>query len=405
MEKKNKFLPYGRQNVKDRDIQSVLDVLRSDFLTTGPAVGKFENKMSEGTDSGYAISCTSGTAGLHLATLALGIGEGDLVVVPSITFLATANAPRIAGAEIIFCDVNPETGLMEPGNLQAAIERGGEKIKAVYAVHLGGQSCDLAEIASLAKANDMFIVEDACHALGTRYRQADGQLGIIGDCKETDMAVFSFHPVKTITMGEGGCVTTNNEELSHRVKTFRDNGIVRTTDKFKNNELATDSKGLSNSWYYEMHDVGLNYRASDLQCSLGESQLKSLDNFVSERQKLTNHYDESLKRINLPYLRPVKRQVNCEPAWHLYQVLIDFEKRKIDRNKVISGLSERGVGSQVHYIPVHLQPYYRERYGKISLEGAEKYYSRCLSLPLFPSMTYTDVDYVIQTLVEIIDTN
>ena len=221
MEKENKFIPYGTQNIKNKDIEAVVDVLKSGFLTTGPKVEKFENKMSKLTNSNYAISCASGTAGLHLSSLALELKNEDLVVVPSITFLSTANAPRISGAEILFCDVDPETGLMGAEHLEIAIKRAEQKVKAVYVVHLAGQLANLAEISVISKANNISVVEDACHALGAHYDYGEGKVGTAGDCKFSEMAVFSFHPVKIVTMGEGGCVTTNTEELSSKIRMFR----------------------------------------------------------------------------------------------------------------------------------------------------------------------------------------
>ncbi len=391
------FLPYGRHGIDEDDIAAVAQVLRGDFLTTGPAVDGFEEKLAGITGVKFAVSCSSGTAALHLATLAMGLGPGDLAVVPSITFLATANAVRYVGADVVFCDVDPDTGLMRPQDLEHAIAEHGGAIKAVLPVHLAGQSPDMKGIAAIARRHGITIIEDACHALGATYGATGGD-GPVGGCRDSDMAMFSFHPVKTIAMGEGGAVTTNDPVLAARLGDLRSHGMTRDAARFTNSDMAFDETGEPNPWYYEMPEIGFNYRASDIHCALGLSQLGKLDRFVARRRRLAARYDELLTPL-APRIKPLGRMPGCRPAWHLYVALIDFAAAGIDRGALMRRLKDQGIGTQVHYIPVHTQPYYRDLYGKIDLPGAEKYYARCLSLPLFPGMADDDPDRVVAALV------
>ncbi len=395
------FLPYGRQCIDDDDVAAVVAVLRSDWLTTGPTIEKFETAFAEKVSARYAVACSNGTAGLHLAALALDLGEGDQVIVPTMTFLATANAARYVGGEVTFCDVDPETGLMSPDTLREAAEGLTTTPRAVFPVHLNGQTVDMVALSRIARDRDMAIVEDACHAVGTAYRAGNEQFAV-GSCRHSDMAVFSFHPVKTIAMGEGGMVTTNDADLYEKLRTLRSHGMTRAPEKFFNRELAFDHNGGPNPWYYEMLEPGFNYRASDINCALGLSQLGKLDKFVARRRELAARYDTLLAPL-APRVRPIGRVANCTTAWHLFVVLIDFEAAGVERATVINHLKESGIGAQVHYIPVHNQPYYRQRYGDSTLPGADAYYARCLSLPLFPSMSDGDADRVVECLAAALD--
>lgn len=401
MTRDTSFLPYGRHQIDDDDIKAVIAVLKSDFLTTGPAVQDFENALAEKTGAQHAVACSSATAALHLAALALGLGPGDTVIVPSITFLATANAVRYVGADVIFADVDADTGLMGPDNLSQAIELGGENVKAVFLVHLGGQSPDMAGISAVARKHGVAIVEDASHAIGGSYATPDGEK-IVGKCADSDLTVFSFHPVKTVTMGEGGAITTGDAALAERLRLFRNHGMTRDASNFTHHDMAFDKQNavLANPWYYEMQEIGFNYRASDIHCALGLSQLSKLTKFVEHRRTLAKLYDKLLAPL-APTLRPVTRMPGGRPAWHLYQILIDFDSAGLSRATLMSQLLDKGVGTQVHYIPVHQQPYYQRLYGKQSLPGVERFYGRCLSLPLFPGMLESNVYQVtehIQTL-------
>jgi len=391
------FLPYGRHDIDEDDIAAVTAVLRGDWLTTGPKVEEFEHALAGIAGAKHAVVCNSATAGLHLAMMSLGIGEGDLVVVPTVTFLATANCARYVGAEIVFADVDPDSGLMTAATLQAALARAGsDKIRAAIPVHLAGRTVDMADLSDVADRHGFTLVEDAAHAIGSQYK-VNGKLEPVGNCRFSRMAVFSFHPVKTIAMGEGGAVTTNDASLQKSVASFRTHGMVREPAQFTERDMALDAQGKPNPWYYEMPAPGYNYRATDMQCALGLSQLRKLDRYVARRRQLVDLYREQLQPLR-PIVAGPDAPNDCAPAWHLCAVRIDFAAAKVDRATVMSRLRADGIGTQVHYIPVHHQPYYRKRYGEIDLPGANAYYSRCLSLPLFPTMKDSDVDRVVTAL-------
>lgn len=397
-----RFLPYGRQAVDDEDIAAVTAVLRGDWLTTGPAVEAFESAFARATGARHAVSCANGTAALHLATLALGLGPGDRALVPAMTFLATANAVRFTGAEVVFADVDPDSGLITPATIKAAAtrlppaERG--SIKAVLPVHMAGQVCDMRSIAALAADKGWSVVEDACHALGGAY---DDRVPVGG--ADAGMACFSFHPVKTITTGEGGVVTTASDALAERLARFRSHGMIRDAARFVDGAAAFDSGGAANPWYYEMPEPGYNYRLSDIHAALGLQQLRKLPTFVARRAAMVARYDELLAPL-APRVRAIKRRPGARSAWHLYPVLIDFKAFGIERATVMRRLRERGIGSQVHYIPVHRQPYYRSRYGLADLPGADSYYARELSLPLFFGLADAEVERAAGALREVLGT-
>jgi UDP-4-amino-4,6-dideoxy-N-acetyl-beta-L-altrosamine transaminase len=394
------FLPYARQQIDGDDIEAVNSVLRADYLTTGPATEAFEAELANITGAAHAISCSSGTAALHLAALALELGPGDKVIVPTITFLATANAARFVGAEVVFSDVDPATGLMTPENLERVLEREGKSLKAVFPVHLAGQIPDLPAISQIAREQKLAIVEDASHAIGAVYSRGNDDVSA-GSCSDSDMTIFSFHPVKTIVMGEGGAVTTNDSALADRAALLRNHGMSRNPDAFVQPDMAFDAAGDANPWYYEMAEIGYNYRVSDIHCALGLSQLGKLARFVDRRRELAACYDELLAPL-APLLKPISRQAGCRPAWHLYTVLIDFDNAGISRADLMRRLRAQDVGSQVHYIPVHRQPYYLDRYGDLELPGADAYYARTLSLPLFTGMTDADVERVVENLTSLL---
>lgn len=392
------FLPYGRHSIDEDDIAAVGAVLRGEWLTTGPAVQRFEQALAEAVGARHAVACSSGTAALHLALLAAGVTTGDAVIVPSLTFLATANAGQYLGAEILFADVDPDSGLMEEDHLAEAFDRAGLqglRVTAVLPVHLNGQCADLPALYRQAKDRGAKLLADSCHALGTTYDTPEG-MARVGDGRHSDLDAFSFHPVKTIAMGEGGAVTTSDATMAARMARLRNHGINCDPKGFRIAAQGFDGNE-PNPWYYEMAEIGFNYRASDIHCALGLSQLSKLDRFVARRRALARRYDERLRPLaNL--VRPVARAPGCTPAWHLYAVLIDFDAIRRSRRQVMQALAERGIGTQVHYLPVHRQPYYRERYGTLSLPGADEYYRRVLSLPLFPAMETADVDRVVEAL-------
>jgi len=384
------FLPYGRQTIEDDDIEAVCQALRSEYLTTGPLVGRFEDAFAAATGAKHAVVCSSGTAALYMAARALNLGTGTKVIVPSITFLATASAPHLSGAEIVFADVDPESGLMRARDLENAVNRAG-RAQAVFNVHLNGQCGEVEDIAAIARGHDMAVVDDACHALGST---AAGSRA--GENAFSDMTVFSFHPVKTVTMGEGGAVTTNDDETAEALRRERNHGMTRQASEFESPD-AFDDDGSPNPWYYELIEPGFNWRATDIQCALGLSQLAKLDRFSAMRRALAAAYD-ALLAPHAPTIRPVARQAGCLPTLHLYAVLIDFEACGMSRKTVMERLAEQGIGTQVHYYPVHRQRYYADRYGRLDLPGADSYYARVLSLPFFASMAIGDVTRVVETL-------
>jgi UDP-4-amino-4,6-dideoxy-N-acetyl-beta-L-altrosamine transaminase len=392
----NRFLAYGRQGIDEADIAAVTSVLRGDWLTTGPMVEGFEAALATKVGARFAVACSSGTAALHLAVLAAGIKLGDRAIVPSLTFLATANAVRYADAEVIFADVDGETGLLRAADMEAAIDGAGGPVTAVLPVHLAGQCADMPAIATIARARGMAVIEDACHALGSTYI-ADGEIIPVGSCRHSDMAVFSFHPVKAITTGEGGAVTTNDPHLYKRLKLLRSHGMTRDATEFENAELAFGADGKVNPWYYEMPEVGFNYRSSDINCALGLSQLGKLDRFIDRRRALVALYDQLLAPLAPPIVPP-KRVPDCNPAWHLYAPRFRFLEIGVERGSLMKAMEAAGIGTQVHYIPVHLQPYYQRRHGEQQLPGAMHYYRATLSLPLFPEMTDDDVLRVVNAL-------
>jgi len=392
------FLPYGRQLIDEDDIAAVTAALRSDFLTTGPLVSQFEGALAKSTEARHAIVRSNGTAALYLAARAMGLGHGTKVIVPSITFLATASAPHLNGAEIVFADVDPQSGLMGPDHLADALRRAGSA-DAVFNVHLNGQCGALEDIAKVARAAGLKIVDDACHALGTVFVDERGTANAIGNNAHSDLSVFSFHPVKAIAMGEGGAVTTNDARIAARLQRARSHGMTREPAQFANSADAFDTEGRANPWYYELGEPGFNWRASDIQCALGLSQLSKLDRFLARRRAIAAAYDALLAPY-APRIRHVARHRTCLPAWHLYAVQIDFDACRTTRSRVMRALSERGIGTQVHYFPVHRQPYYARRYGEVTLPGAERYYARALSLPFFASMSEDDAARVVDRLAE-----
>ena len=383
-------IPYGRQSVNGSDVKAVASVLLSDWLTQGPQVEEFERRFADLCRSRYAVAVSSGTAALHLAYLAAGLGRGDEIITSPITFLATANAALYIGAKPVFADIDYDSVNISPDDIRGKI---GNKTKALVPVHFAGYPCDMKEISLIAKRKKLTVIEDACHALGAEYKDG-GKWRRAGDCRYSDMTVFSFHPVKHITTGEGGAVTTNSRKYYEKLKALRAHGIYK--------DASTAKKG---QWCYEMRVLGFNYRITDFQCALGISQLKRADGFIKKRREIAKIYGEQLQGLGdlleLPCAAKDKKHV-----WHLYVVKINFEKLQIDRKQLFSKLNKAGIFPQAHYIPVYRQPYYRKNVcGKIFLKNAEKYYSGCLSLPIYPALTEKEQDYVIKTFRGIIIKN
>lgn len=393
-------LPYGRHCIDDEDIAAVVAALRSDHLAHGPRVAEFERAFADKVGAGEAVACSSGTAALHLALAGLDVGSGDLCIVPAITFLATATAARFCGAEVVFADVDPETGLMTPETLDEAIRRASDqrgRLRAVLPVHLAGRLCRLATLAEIARAAGAAVVEDACHAVGGR----DAAGAPVGACAHSDAATFSFHPVKTLAAGEGGMVALNGAGRAERLRRLRNHGVTRDP-ALMSEAMSFDADGALNPWSYEQRELGFNSRMNELEAALGLSQLKKLDRFVARRAALAARYDRAFAPL-APLVRPTPRAPGDRPGLHLYTVLIDFEAAGIQRAALMRRLQGAGIATQVHYIPLYRQPYFRDRYGPQRLPGAETYYARALALPLFPAMSHVDVDRVASALAEALE--
>jgi perosamine synthetase len=373
-------LPCGRQEIGPDDAAAVLAALQARFLTQGPGVESFEVELAAAVGARYAVAFSSGTAALHAACAAAGLEPGASALTSPITFVATANAALFAGAEVRFADVDPRTALLDPDAVDDAASR---DVRALLPVHFGGEVADLPALAAVAEARGWLVIEDASHALGAAYRGPDGEWHLVGSCRHSSMCCFSFHQVKSITTGEGGAVTTNDGALYHRLRRFRSHGITRD---------PAELEAYEGPWHYEQHTLGFNYRLTDLQCALGRSQLLRLGDHLERRRRVTAWYDERL--AGLSGVRPLGRPAWSRGAHHLYVVSVPPAVRR----QVYEELARRGVQPDVHYLPVPRQPFYRARYGAMSLPGADAYYAGALSLPLFPSMTAADVDRVVAGL-------
>lgn len=377
------MIPYGRQEVTKEDMLAVAEVLQSDYLTQGPTVPAFEQAVAEYVGSGYAIATNSATSALHLACLAFSLTKGDwLWTVPN-TFVASANCGLYCGANIDFVDIDPKTYNLCPAELEKKLiqaKKENKLPKVLIPVHFAGQSCEMGKIHALSVKYGFHIVEDASHAIGGQY-----QSNMIGSCKYSDMTIFSFHPVKIITTGEGGMVTTNSRELAQKVTELRAHGITR--------DIAKMSKAPDGDWYYEQTDLGFNYRLTDIQAALGCSQLKRLSTYIKTRHELAERYQQVL--ANLPVTLPFQHQ-DAYSAYHLYPVLLDLDSLKESKQTIFKKLRSAGIGVNVHYIPVHTQPYFKARGFKDGdFPLAEDYYARTITIPLFPKMTHQQQDEVV----------
>jgi len=379
-----RFLGYGRQTIGEADIAAVVDALKSDFLTQGPAVERFERALAERVGARHAVAVCNGTAALHLACLAAGLGPGDRAGVADLTFVATANAPTYCGAEVTILDVNSDSRCLSPETVGDFKRHHGDA-RAVLPVHYGGlaQSSEALRRA----AEGLVVIEDACHALGGTHENGEA----VGGCAFSDMAAFSFHPVKPITTGEGGAVTTNDDELARRLRLLRNHGIERDPGRFAGSLPDEDGP-----WRYEQQALGFNYRMTDLQAALGVAQLNRLDSFLARRREIAAYYDgcfAGLDKVALPQSRPDQR---ARSGLHLYTIDVDFDRLGRRRSDVMAGLRDAGIGTQVHYIPVHRQPFHAARLSPAggAFPVAEAHYARTLSIPFFPSMTDEEVEYV-----------
>ena len=382
MDKSKRFIPYGRQWIDEDDINAVVEVLESDYLTTGPKIEEFEMGLTKYTGAKYAVVMSSGTAALHAACFAAGLKEGDEVITTPITFAASANCILYMGAKPVFADIDPRTYNISPDDIRNKVTK---KTKAIIPVHFTGQPCDMDEILKIAKEYNLKIIEDAAHAIGAKYRGK--KIGSIGD-----MTTFSFHPVKHITAGEGGAVVTNDKKLFRKLMLFRTHGITR-----QRNDLI----GYGGKWYYEQQCLGYNYRMTDIQAALGVSQLKKADRFLGIRKAYIKMYNEAFAKageIEIPY-----QLDGADSSWHLYIIKLRLENLDCSREQIFEELGECGIGVNVHYIPVYYHPHYKKYgYQKGLCPNAEEFYERIITLPLFPKMDKEDVSYVISKVLDII---
>ena len=374
-----KMIPYGRQTIEEDDIQAVVDVLRSDYLTTGPKIAEFEKMVADYVGAKYAVAISNGTSALHAACFAAGIQPGDEVITTPLTFAASANCVLYCGGTPVFADVDPKTYNIDPEDIRRKIT---DKTKAIIAVHLAGQPCDMEEIHKIAKEHDLLVIEDGAHALGSVYKGK--KVGTL-----SDMTTFSFHPVKPITTGEGGMIVTDNEQFYQKMMLFRSHGITREEN------LMTRNDG---PWFYQQLDLGYNYRITDIQCALGCSQMKKLDRFLARRKQIVARYNEAFadcENIITPYQLP-----ETESGWHLYIVQV----KNCDRRKVFEALREQGIAVNVHYIPVYMHPYYQEHgYKDVHCKNAEEIYSHIITLPLYPALTEEQQKFVIEKIMDALE--
>lgn len=377
-----KHIPYGRQWIDNDDIREVVKTLKSDWITQGPKIAEFERELCKYTGAKYAAAVSSGTAALHLACLAARIRKDDEVITSPITFAASANCVLYCGGKPVFADIEQDTANIDPRQIQKNITK---NTKALIPVHYAGHPCNMESIHKIAKENKLIVIEDACHALGAQY-YSNGKWIKVGSCKHSDMAVLSFHPVKHITTGEGGAILTNNKVFYERIIALRTHGITKE-------RLINPSHG---GWYYEMQELGYNYRITDIQCALGISQMKKLGKFVKRRREIAASYNKRLRNIT-GYILPVQKEYACS-SWHLYPLQLK-ENVVSAKKKIFSNLKKSGIGVQVHYIPVYMHPYYlKQGYKKGICPNAEAWYKREISIPIYPAMNKSHINTVIKKL-------
>lgn len=373
------FIPYGSQWIDDQDIKAVTETLKSDYLTTGPKIKEFEDKFANYVDAKYAVAIANGTAALHAATYAAGIKKGDEVITTPLTFAATANSVLYQDATPVFADIDSKTYNIDPESIKEKIT---EKTKAIIPVHYTGQPCEMDKIKEIAAEHNLIIIEDGAHAVGATYK--DKKIGSVGD-----MITFSFHPVKNMTTGEGGMITTDSKELYDKLMKFRTHGITKDESEYINKS--------DGPWYHEQQELGYNYRITDIQAALGITQLEKLDKFLARRREIVNRYNNEFKEMD--GLIIPEHLENTNSAWHIYVLQLELEKLTADRKEIFEALREKNLGVNVHYIPVYFHPYYQSLgYEKGICPKAEKLYERIITIPLYPKMTDQQVDEVIKRI-------
>lgn len=389
------MIPYGRHHIDEEDIQAVVDVLKSGWLTQGPAIEAFERTVAEYVGVRYAVAVSSGTAGLHLAAMAAGVGPGTSLITSPITFVASANAALYVGGRPAFADIDLRTVNMSPAGLVDTLKKNPET-RAVVPVHFAGLPCDMPAIKLVADEAGAVVIEDAAHALGASYPNGKR----VGSCAYSLMTVFSFHPVKAIAAGEGGMITTNDESTYRKLLRLRSHGINKLDDPFQLPEQA-ETNGFRDPWYYEMQELGFHYRITDIQCALALSQFKKLDKFITRRRELVKAYDA--KFVGLQNCRPAQVTGRDESGHHLYVLRINFEAAGLSRGQLMQELRARQIGSQVHYIPVPTHPYYRKQgFKPQDYPNAQSYYQEALSIPLFYDLTEGQQNIVIAAIEELV---
>lgn len=388
---RNKIIPYGRQEITEEDIQSVIGVLKSDFLTQGPQIREFEQEFADFVGSKYAIAVSNGTAALHLCVLALGLKQGECVITSPITFAASANCVKYADGDVLFADIQETDFLINPFRIEDIIRENKHKVKGIIPVNFAGKPVDLEHIYKIAKENNLWVIEDACHSPGATYISREGKKINSGSCTHSDLSIFSFHPVKHIAAGEGGMITTNSKSLYERLCQLRSHGMVREQNEFHNSIEEAGGHFEYPGWYMEMQSLGFNYRLTDIQCALGLSQLSRIGESLQKRHNIAKAYHERLREFKFIKYIPEYSEGN---AYHLFVILVH------DRLKLYNFLKSKGIYCQIHYYPVNLMPYYKKIGNTNNTPIAENYYKNCISLPMYPTLTDEDFVFIIDSLKE-----